>query len=111
MVISQISGALHFCGIPQNVTLDWDKTDVSFHVTSLYTSVPIKGSLDALNSILISDADLEHRWPVNPNDFIIGIELCPASTFFTFNHVLYRQTDSVAMYSPVSFIVASLFLH
>lgn len=66
---------------------------MDFREISLSTSVPIKESLVALDSILIIDSDFEHRCPLNPPDIIAGVGLCFISNFLKLIHAMYWQTD------------------
>lgn len=109
-MVHQLNGRIHFSRILQNVTLERDELAVSFHVTSLYTSVLIKDSLDVLHSILISDR-FEHGCSLDSTDIATGVDLCPIFTFFTFNHVLYRQDNCIAMGFPVSPVAANIFFY
>ncbi|VDO51624.1 unnamed protein product [Schistosoma margrebowiei] len=61
-------------------------------------------------NLLNSDTELK-RCPPDPSDIIRALDLCIHSTVFSFRGDLYRQTESVAMGSPVSPIVANLCIH
>ncbi|VDQ08422.1 unnamed protein product [Trichobilharzia regenti] len=61
--------------------------------------------------VLRSDDELSGRCPLNPDEIMKVLELCLRSTLFTFRGVLYRQTEGIAMGSPVSSLVTNLFMH
>lgn len=70
---------------------------VSFDVVSLFTRVPLEDSLCLITEKL--DDDL--------------VKLCRhvlTSTYFLFNDHFFEQTDGVAMGSPLSPVVANLFM-
>ncbi|KAA3671515.1 uncharacterized protein DEA37_0001512 [Paragonimus westermani] len=79
-----------------HVTLCCDETFLSFDVTTLYTSVPVKHSTDVVKQLLESDDSLGARTNLSPSEILSGLELCLHSTLFTINKKLYRQTDGVA---------------
>lgn len=108
MVVNHIGVFFCFSRTLQNVTLERGKSAVSSDVTSLFTSVPIIGSLDVLQ---VNQWHLEHIFPLGTSDIITSVKLCLISIFFTINHVLCRQADGAAMGFPASPIVANLFLH
>jgi len=70
---------------------------VSFDVVCLFTKIPIQEAIDIINRI--SDKDTTK-----------SIGLCLTSTFFSFQGKFYEQTCGVAMGSPLSPIVANLFI-
>lgn len=70
---------------------------MSFDVVSLLTNIPINEAIDVINSI------------ADPNTYFL-VKICLTSTFFSFEGELYEQTYSVTMGSPLSPIVANLFM-
>jgi hypothetical protein len=92
------------------VTLYDNETFLSFDVTSLYTSVPIEQSIEIIKDLLASDTTLDTRTNLTPDEIVSGIGLCLHSTFFTFKQTLYRQSNGVAMGSPIAPTVANIFL-
>ncbi|XP_043257984.1 uncharacterized protein LOC122400526 [Colletes gigas] len=72
---------------------------VSFDVESLFTSIPIPETLDIIrNTNLI------------PSNLIPLIEHCLTSTYFTYQGEFYRQEIGAAMGSPISPVVADIFM-
>ncbi|XP_018307957.1 uncharacterized protein [Mycetomoellerius zeteki] len=72
---------------------------ISFDVESLFTQVPIK---DTLNIIKAS-----HKVPF---DLIPLIEHCLTTTYFSYNNQFYEQTSGAAMGSPISPVIANIFM-
>jgi len=70
---------------------------VIFDVVSLYTSIPIKEALDVI--FLLTNPDMAKL-----------AEISLTSTFFYFQGEFYEQTYGVSMVSPLSPIVANLFM-
>ncbi|CAH8541549.1 unnamed protein product [Schistosoma rodhaini] len=100
-----------FKDVISNIHIEEDEIMASFDVCSLFTNVPIKKTLDIICNLLDSDTDLKQRCPLVTSDIIKELDLCLRSTIFSFRGDLYRQTEGVAMGSPVSIIVANLFMH
>lgn len=70
---------------------------VSFDVVSLYTQIPIQEAIYVISQITDHDTTK-----------LVG--LCLTLTFFSFQGEFYEQTYDVAMGSPLSPIVANLFM-
>ena len=80
---------------------------ISFDVESLFTNVPLEPTLDFLSRKL---SNFQAFIPL-PIDILIDcIRLCVASTKFSFNGNFYEQQFGIAMGSPLSPILANLFL-
>lgn len=69
-----------------------NRTVISCDFVSLYTNIPID------------------RCPLSNSSMMKSLKLCLNLTLFTFNGTLYKQTIGVAMGSPVSPIVVTLFM-
>nr|CAX83713.1 reverse transcriptase [Schistosoma japonicum] len=106
-----IKNAFDFKNMITNMRLEEDEIMASFDVCSLFTNVHINNSLDIINEYLLADNDLSIRCPLEPSEIIKCLSLCLNSTLFKFRGDLYKQTEGVAMGSPVSPIVANLFMH
>ncbi|VDP47692.1 unnamed protein product [Schistosoma mattheei] len=102
---------MEFKNLIDTINIEEDEIMVSFDVSSLFTNVPINRALDIINDCLESDLDLNLRCPLDPSEVIKCLELCLRSTLFIFRGQLYRQEEGIVMGSPVSSIVANLFMH
>ena len=83
---------------------------MSYDVTSLFTSVPIQSALDITQERLANDQDLQKRTSMTIQHIIRLLEFCLKSTSFTFQGQHYQQMEGVAMGSPLSPIVANIFM-
>jgi len=72
---------------------------VNFDVESLFTQVPIKDTLDIIKS--------SHEVP---SSLIPLIEHCLTTTYFSYNDQFYEQTSGAAMGSPISPVIANIFM-
>ena len=70
---------------------------VSFDVVSLYTKVPVEDAIRVLREI-------------TSDEIAKLVEICLKSTYFSFQGEIYEQVDGVAMGSPLSLIVANLYI-
>ena len=60
--------------------------------------------------MLSSDDSLFDRTPLDSNRITELLELCLRSTYFSYKGVFYEQTEGAAMGSPVSAVVANLYM-
>ncbi|XP_018372103.1 PREDICTED: uncharacterized protein LOC108766985 [Trachymyrmex cornetzi] len=96
---SHITNSTDFIRKIQKIQLHPTDLLVSFDVESLFTQVPIK---DTLNIIKAS-----HKVP---SDLIPLIEHCLTTTYFSYNNQFYEQTSGAAMGSPISPVIANIFM-
>lgn len=94
---SFVKDSKHFINEIKNIKLDQNDILVSFDVTSLYTNIPINEAMEVVRKII----DL---------DTCKLIETCLKSIFFSFMGDIYEQTCGVSMGSPLSPIIANLFM-
>ena len=58
----------------------------------------------------MSDTTLDERTNLTPEEVTMLLEVCLKTTYFVYQHKYYEQTDSAAMGSPVSPVVANIFM-
>ncbi|XP_069952924.1 uncharacterized protein [Cherax quadricarinatus] len=78
----------------------------SLDVTSLFTKVPTKKAIEVLRRKVNQDLNL----PLPPGDFVDLIELCVNFNCFSFYNKLYKQTYGMGMGSPISAVLANLYM-
>ena len=81
-----------------------------YDVKALFTSVPIKPALDVIEKLLKEDPSLQNRTSMSTQHIMDLLEFCLRSTYFTFRGKFYEQVEGAAMGSPISPIVANLFM-
>eukprot|EP00745_Piridium_sociabile_P039856 TRINITY_DN7522_c0_g1_i16.p2 TRINITY_DN7522_c0_g1~~TRINITY_DN7522_c0_g1_i16.p2 ORF type:complete len:139 (-),score=21.82 TRINITY_DN7522_c0_g1_i16:574-990(-) len=91
-------------------TLSPEERLVSYDVTALFTSVPVEESLQIIRKRLEEDATLSDRTSLSAEHVCDLLACCLRTTYFTFEGNFYQQTEGAAMGSPVSPIVANLFM-
>ena len=83
---------------------------ISYDVTALFTSVSITPVLDIIKERLANDQDLHKRTTMSVNQIIKLLEFCLNSTSFVYQGQFYQQIPGPAMGSPLSPIVANIFM-
>ena len=107
---SYVSNSKHFVEMMEDVLVDEGETMVSFDVSSLFTNVPIGEAVDIIRARLEEDESLGERTPLSPGRVAELLQLCLRSTYFSFNGEFYEQREGAAMGSPVSAVVANLYM-
>ena len=92
------------------ITLGDNDVLTSFDVTALFTKVPVPKSLDIIHERLLQDNTLHTRTSLPANRVRDLLATCLNTTYFQFQGVIYTQVEGAAMGSPVSPIVANLFM-
>ncbi len=87
-----------------------DDIMVSFDIVSLFTNVPIAEALNVILVMLQNDENLLDRTSLDAVTVIELVELCLKSTYFRCEGIYYKQTEGTAMGSPVSAVVANLYM-
>ena len=79
-------------------------------MTALFTSVPIPPVLKIIEEKLTQDKDLQQRTNMTIKHIIKLLEFCLRSTYFVFQGQHYEQVEGAAMGSPLSPIVANIYM-
>ena len=79
-------------------------------MSALFISVPVDPVLRAIKDLVEKDPTLKDRTVVPVEDIILLLEVCLKNTYFSFQDQFYEQVKGVAMGSPVSPIVANLYM-
>ena len=79
-------------------------------MSALFTSVPVDPALKVIKDLLEKDSTLKERTVLPVEDIILLLEFCLKNTYFSFQGQFYEQVQGAAMGSPVSPIVANLYM-
>ena len=94
----------------KGITLGPDEVMVSYDMRALFTLVPIKPALEVIEKLLKEDHDLQKRTTMSTKHIMDLLEFCLRSTYFTQRGKFYEQVEGAVMGSPITPIVANLFM-
>ena len=107
---SFVKNSRDFAELVKIEKLESDEIMVSFDVKSLFTNVPVTKALDIIHQKLEQDQTLDERTPLSPSQLIVLLKICLTTTYFLYADKYYEQQEGTAMGSPVSPLVANLFM-
>ena len=81
---------------------------ISFDVTALFTNVPLDKTIEILLERIYDKNELKTNIP--REDLKELLELCTKQVHFSFNNTMYKQSDGVAMGSPLGPVLAGIFM-
>jgi hypothetical protein len=87
-----------------------DEMFISHDVVSLFTITPIPESLKVIRDRLKRDDSWRQKTELQVDDVMELLEFTLTTTYFSFRGQIYRQKFGAAMGSPVSPLVANLFM-
>ena len=96
--------------VMKTVTVNDDELLVSYDVKSLFTSIPVKESIEVCEERLRQDNTLADRTSMDVETIISLLRFCLTSTSFQYGGKHFKQVDGVAMGSPVSSVIADIFM-
>jgi predicted GIY-YIG superfamily endonuclease len=105
-----IKNSHHFVETIKNIKIPPGWTMISYDVKSLFTCIPIEEALIAARKRLTKDKTLSKRTPLTAERTLKLLEYCLTTTYFQYRDEFYQQTQGAAMGSPVSPIVANLYM-
>ena len=94
----------------KGIQLAPDEVMVSYDVKALFTSVPIKPASDVIEKLLKEDPGLQSRTSMSTQHIMDLLVFCLRSIYFTFRGKFYEQVEEAAIGSPISPIVANLYM-
>ena len=117
-IISPLSGqtqsfmknSAHFVEKVEQVSLDGHDYMASFDVVSLFTKIPIDEALQVISTALMADQTLDERTSVPPSKLCDLVGVCLHYNYFQSRDYFYEQLEGAAMGSPLSPIVANMFM-
>ena len=83
---------------------------MSYDVKALFTSVPKTKAITIIKQLLEQDQELQQRTSLAIENILSLLEFCITSTYFSFQGKFYEQLECAAMGSPLSPIVANLYM-
>ena len=104
-----INSTQDFVEQAKHITLVPGESLSSYDVSALFTSVPVDPALNIIKDLLEKDHTLKERTVLAVSDIIL-LEFCLKNTYFSFQDWFHEQVEVAAMGSPVSPIVANLYM-
>lgn len=92
----------------KNINVNPRYTLASLDITNLYTNVPVNETLDILQNNLRTHSSLSED---KQEELLILLKLVLKQNYFCFNNEYYIQHEGLAMGSPLSGILAEIFLN
>ena len=92
------------------IHLGHDQCMMSYNVKVLFTSVPTTKAITLIKQLLEQDQELQQRTSLSMENILSLLEFCINSTYFSFQGKFYEQLEGAAMGSPLSPIVANLYM-
>ena len=105
-----VTNSAHFVSTISSETIRDNEIMVSFDVESLFTNVPIDAAVQAALQRLENDPSLADRTTLTPAQIADLLTFVMRSTYFQYNGSIYEQKDGAAMGSPVSAVIANLYM-
>ena len=106
----QVQNNKEFIQHLEGIQLSLDKIIMSYDVKALFTSVAIQPPLNIIMKLLEEDTELQQRTSMTVKHITCLLEFCLRSTYFTFQDKYYEQVEGAAMGSPISPVVANLYM-
>lgn len=92
----------------KNINLPDNACLVSFDVKNLFTSIPTDELLLKVNELINNSDNLNQT---EKNELLALIKTCLNQNYFMFNSKFYKQTDGLPMGSPLSPLMAEIFMN
>ncbi|XP_071510232.1 uncharacterized protein [Diadema antillarum] len=108
--VHHVKNSKQFIDQVRQMTVSNSDLLISFDVESLFTSVQVKDVCAIILKRLDSDRTLPDRTKLSPTEIHDLLGMCLNSTSFIWRNTFYQQTEGAAMGSPLSPIVANLFM-
>ena len=105
-----VKNSKHLSDSLSTVMIEEDEVFASHDVVSLFTNTPIDKALSIIQDRLENDKTLKKRTKLSVQDIMELTEFIWTTTYFTFRGDIYKQKFGTAMGSPVSPIVANLYM-
>ena len=108
--LHHINSTQDFVEQVKHITLVPGECLISYDMSTLFTLVPVNPVLNIIRDLLDKDNTLKERTVLAVNDIILLLEFCLKNTYFSLQDQFYEHVEGVAMGSPVSPIIANLYM-
>ncbi|XP_072046288.1 uncharacterized protein [Amphiura filiformis] len=94
----------------KSLCLEPGEIQISYDVSALFTSIPVDSALDVAKDLLEKDTSWKEKTELTADQVIQLLEFCLSTTYFVFRGQFYQQCGGCAMGSPVSPVIANLYM-
>ena len=101
---------MHFIQQLQNKRLEPGEVITSFDVKAFFTSGHVGPTIPIVKQKLTQDLTLPQRTNMTIQQIVQFLEFCLTNTYFLFQGKYYEQVQGAAMGSPISPLIANLFM-
>ena len=105
-----LNNSQHLLEKLKDVKVKDDEILISFDVSALFTSVPVDETIEIIRKRLQEDPTLATRTTLQVEDIVQMLTCCLKTTYFSYQGEFYTQLEGAAMGSPVSPLVANIFM-
>ena len=94
----------------EGIQLKPEECIMSYDVNALFTSVPIQPTVNIIKKHQEEDKELHLRTSMTVKHISCLLEFCLKNTYFSFQGRFYERIEGAGMGSPISPIIANLFM-
>ena len=94
----------------KSINIQSDEWIISYDVKALFTSVSIEPAIKIIQQHLEKDQELQQRTLMTVKHIICLLEFCLKNTYIIFQGRFYEQVEGAVMGSPISSIIANLYM-
>ena len=106
----QVNNSTEFTDVIKKMKLEEGECIMSYDVAALFTSIPVKPVIEVVKKKLEQDTELHQRTTMSTQNILDLLEFSLCNTYFLFQGQYYEQTQGAAMGSPVSPVLANLYM-
>ena len=107
---THIRNSYEFAKKVSELRLENSEVLVSFDVTALFTNIPREEVRNLTQALLEDNEEVRGKTRLTPEEIAEGIKLCLNVDVFTFQNELYQQQEGLAMGSPISPVLADIYM-
>ena len=110
--IHHVNNSSEFADDIKKIKLEEGECIISYDMSalSLYTSIPVQSAIEATKKKLEQNTELHQRTSMSINNILELLEFCLCNMYFLFQGQFYEKTKGAAMESPVSPVVANIYI-
>ena len=108
--IHQVNNSKEFAEDIKKIKLEEGECIMSYDVAALFTSILVKPAIEVIKKKLEQDTELHQRTTMSIQNILDLLEFCLCNTYFLFQGQYYEQTQGAVMGSPVSPVLANLYI-